>query len=176
MLCHRKIEFLRPPSHIAARVKHNDPSFGNNKSLGISWLGAVSPPRFFRFFLGIPAERWHADLAPGIKLDWRTFHHIADSKWVDYSPFWCTPLGRILILRGTTTEKCKSYCGEGCGAIEWWEGGSQACYLCTDLNLLMTFPHANDLSYPPHVAIKQPGMFYLPLFFCFNFGRPLQLQ
>ena len=100
-------------------------------------------------------------LGLGIELDLRTFHRIADAKWVDYSPFWCTPLGRLLILRGTTIEECKSYCGEGCAAIEWWEGGSQACYLCTDLSLLMTFPHANDLSYPPYVAIKQPGMFYL---------------
>ena len=98
---------------------------------------------------------------------------VADAKWVDYSPFWCTPLGRMLILRGTTIEECKSYCDEGCGAIEWWEGGSQACYLCTDLSLLMTFPHANDLSYPPHVVIKKPGMFYLPSYFCSNFCYPL---
>ena len=74
----------------------------------------------------------------------------------------------MLVIRGTTSEECQSYCGEGCGAIEWWEGGSQACYLCTDLSLLMSFPHANDLSYPPHVFIKQSGMFEVPLCFCFD--------
>lgn len=68
--------------------------------------------------------------------------------------------------RGTTVKECKSYCNEGCGAIEWWEGGGQACYLCTDLSLLIEFPYTRDLSYPPHVFIKQSGMSGCVLFFC----------
>ena len=71
--------------------------------------------------------------------------------------------------RGTTVEECKSYCNEGCGAIEWWEGGGQACYLCTDLSLLIEFPYTRDLSYPPHVFIKQSGMSGCVLFFL-SFG------
>ena len=67
--------------------------------------------------------------------------------------------------RGTTVKECKSYCNEGCGAIEWWEGGGQACYLCTDLSLLIEFPYTRDLSYPPHVFIKQSGMSGCVLFF-----------
>ena len=93
-----------------------------------------------------------------VHIDARTFRRVADTEWKDYTPYWCTPLGRILISRGTTFEECKTYCDEGCGAIEWWEGGSQACYLCTDLSLLIKFPYAQDLSYPPHVFIKQSGM------------------
>ena len=67
--------------------------------------------------------------------------------------------------RGTTVKECKSFCNEGCGAIEWWEGGGQACYLCTDLSLLIEFPYTRDLSYPPHVFIKQSGMSGCVLFF-----------
>ena len=71
--------------------------------------------------------------------------------------------------RGTTVKECKSFCNEGCGAIEWWEGGGQACYLCTDLSLLIEFPYTRDLSYPPHVFIKQSGMSGCVLFFL-SFG------
>ena len=90
-----------------------------------------------------------------------SWHYILDKKWKDYRRFWCTNPGRELITRGTTAEECQSLCGDGCDAVEWWENGKNACYLCKDLKLLAIFPKRlkNDRSFPPHVFVKRIRMF-----------------
>ena len=68
-------------------------------------------------------------------------------------------------MRETTAEECQSYCDDSCNAVEWWEKGKNACYICTDLERLTPFPKhlKNDQSFPPHVFIKRSSMLELLL-------------
>ena len=89
----------------------------------------------------------------------------SDWKWIDTVPYWCTQLGRSLVVKNASAEQCQRFCDEGCEAVEWWEGDGNACHICTDLSLHMFFGITSDTSYPPHVFIKEPGMLVQKLAF-----------
>ncbi|XP_068732418.1 uncharacterized protein [Montipora capricornis] len=96
-----------------------------------------------------------------------------DKKWKKYKPYWCTPPGRTLVKRGTTARECRSYCGEGCEAIEWWRKGKQACYICKNVALITKYPYKSDMSYPPIVFVKNlSGLAAIPTTLPITSGIP----
>ena len=79
--------------------------------------------------------------------------------WVDYTPQWCGSYRRQLKRGGgVTLEQCKQLC-PGCAAIEYWSaelnGGPKTCWECLDHTKRTSHTNTNDLSYPPHVYIRQ---------------------
>ena len=80
---------------------------------------------------------------------------LAFSKWLDFTPQWCTPYGRAdsFGAEKVTAEQCKEKCKDGCLGVEWWEK-SRNCYECTDPSKKTAYTDTKDPGYPPHVFLK----------------------
>ena len=74
--------------------------------------------------------------------------------WVDYTPQVCGPRRELKWGGGVTLEQCKQLCA-GCAAIEYWSGGDKACFECLDHTKRTPYTNTKDVSYPPHVYIRQ---------------------
>ena len=80
--------------------------------------------------------------------------------WVDYTPQICGTSNRRLLKwgGGVTLEQCKQLC-PGCAAIEYWSaelhGGDKTCWECLDHTKRHSHMGTYDLSYPPHVYVRQ---------------------
>ena len=42
----------------------------------------------------------------------------------------------------------------GCNAVEFWEKYNYACFECTDLAKVTSYPYERDLAYPVYVWVK----------------------
>ena len=80
---------------------------------------------------------------------------LAFSKWLDFTPQWCTPYGRAKSfgVEKITAEQCKEKCKDGCLGVEWWEKSSN-CYECTDPSKKTAYTDTKDPGYPLHVFLK----------------------